>query len=455
MKFFAVLLFLCVGAVVSTGPRRSPRWDAHLEHLRSKRDASSSNWQSRLNSPGGCTLYGSLNAAALRERTMVNDALGRRASGVLIEPSSQGSCGSCWAVAAAHTYTDALRLDAQRRNMPLPGLLSAQHPASCYSDTRYVVGGNGCCGASVHAGFQFFRTEGALFETCAPYSDTLSSWRKPDNEPKPPISQTCPATCADNTLFQPEALRLRGYRKLNTEQGVINALQTTPVLVGFDVTMQYRDYVCGVFCQDNNYDRSNVDGHAVEIVDYGNENGVNFWVIKNSWGMRHGEAGYFRIRRGDLYMSSYGYFAPVLSADQEVSSSSTGLAVCAIVDVSNPEQNELVMSAVEHVIDELNERGGIACGNGSTATSVTFASVQDADLQGLESVFIDLMFEVNLLGCSEGEQAAYNASVVLSPENTFSTTFVVRLSDDTSGVVKFASSCFVVLLAGLVAIMLF
>ena len=80
MKFFAVLLFLCVGAVVSTAPRRSPRWDAHLEHLRSKRDASSSNWQRNTDSPSGCTLYDFLDAAALHERTMANDQLGRRAS---------------------------------------------------------------------------------------------------------------------------------------------------------------------------------------------------------------------------------------------------------------------------------------------------------------------------------------------------------------------------------------
>ena len=38
--------------------------------------------------------------------------------------------------------------------------------------------------------------------------------------------------------------------------------------------------------------------HLVNIVGYGNSNGVDYWICKNFWGHAWGESGYFRIARG-------------------------------------------------------------------------------------------------------------------------------------------------------------
>ncbi|KAK3206944.1 hypothetical protein Dsin_020990 [Dipteronia sinensis] len=38
--------------------------------------------------------------------------------------------------------------------------------------------------------------------------------------------------------------------------------------------------------------------HAVTIVGYGNENGMDYWLIKNLWGQTWGEDGYMKILRG-------------------------------------------------------------------------------------------------------------------------------------------------------------
>ena len=38
--------------------------------------------------------------------------------------------------------------------------------------------------------------------------------------------------------------------------------------------------------------------HAVRIVGWGEENGVRYWTVANSWGTNWGEAGHFRIVRG-------------------------------------------------------------------------------------------------------------------------------------------------------------
>ena len=37
--------------------------------------------------------------------------------------------------------------------------------------------------------------------------------------------------------------------------------------------------------------------HAVVIVGYGTENGVDYWKVRNSWDTWWGESGYIRIKR--------------------------------------------------------------------------------------------------------------------------------------------------------------
>jgi len=54
--------------------------------------------------------------------------------------------------------------------------------------------------------------------------------------------------------------------------------------------------------------------HAITIVGWGSQNGINYWIVKNSWGTGWGENGYFRIIRGKNMCGINGnYYYPLMT----------------------------------------------------------------------------------------------------------------------------------------------
>jgi len=60
----------------------------------------------------------------------------------------------------------------------------------------------------------------------------------------------------------------------------------------FDVYGDFMSYKSGVYIRTALLRQG---GHAIKIVGWGDENGINYWICANSWGPAWGESGYFRI----------------------------------------------------------------------------------------------------------------------------------------------------------------
>ena len=61
-------------------------------------------------------------------------------------------------------------------------------------------------------------------------------------------------------------------------------------------TFQY--YISGIIDDDKYSCDPEGLNHAAVLVGYGNENGLDYWIIRNSWGKNWGEKGYVRVSRG-------------------------------------------------------------------------------------------------------------------------------------------------------------
>jgi cathepsin H len=84
-----------------------------------------------------------------------------------------------------------------------------------------------------------------------------------------------------------------------SEDALRNSLfQVGPISVAFQVIAGFKDYKTGVYTTGNCQNGPMDVNHAVLAVGYGTDNGMDYWIIKNSWGAAWGDNGYFKMQRG-------------------------------------------------------------------------------------------------------------------------------------------------------------
>ncbi|XP_050508632.1 uncharacterized protein LOC126885881 [Diabrotica virgifera virgifera] len=187
-----------------------------------------------------------------------------RKEGAVTPVKNQGICGSCWifsAVGVLESYHF-------RKTGKLISL-SEQNVVDCFSS-------NSCLGGLPEDALTFIQKNGVSTEAEYPYKDKQMACKPSSNKTR---------------------IDFKSYQYINEkEEELKNAVKENgPVSVGMYVDGRLRLYSEGVWY---NKKCSDTENHAMVLVGYGTENGVDYWLIKNSWGTSWGEDGYMKVARG-------------------------------------------------------------------------------------------------------------------------------------------------------------
>ena len=204
------------------------------------------------------------------EHVCLPKAIDWRTKGAVTEVKNQGQCGSCWAFSA----TGALEGQNFRKTGKLVSL-SEQNLIDC--SVKY--GNHGCEGGLMDFAFQYIKDNHGI--------DTEASYPYDAEDEKCRFSKKNIGATDVGFVDIPEG----------DEMALMKAVATIgPVAVAIDASHEsFQFYSSGIYLEPN----CTPDGldHGVLAVGFGTEDGQDYWLVKNSWGVGWGNQGYIKMPR--------------------------------------------------------------------------------------------------------------------------------------------------------------
>jgi KDEL-tailed cysteine endopeptidase len=210
----------------------------------------------------GCKIFSS-------GATGAPDSIDWRTKGAVTSVKDQGQCGSCWTFSATGAAEGAWAISKGQLVD-----LAEQQLVDCATGINY--GSHGCSGGQMEGAFKYLIQNGQCSLASYPYVA------------KDGTCKTCStlahfSSCSD--VVPQDQISLKA------------AVAKQPVSVAIEADTRYfQSYSSGVLTSSSC--GTNLD-HGVLVVGYGSENGINYWLVKNSWGTSWGDKGYVKIARSE------------------------------------------------------------------------------------------------------------------------------------------------------------
>ncbi|XP_022055257.1 pro-cathepsin H [Acanthochromis polyacanthus] len=197
-----------------------------------------------------------------------------RTKGNFVTPvKNQFLCGSCWTFSTTGCLESVTAIATGKLIS-----LSEQQLVDCARDFNNY----GCLGGLPSQAFEYIKyNKGLMTEEDYPYKG---------------YDDTCSSEPTLAAAFVKDVVNITSY----DEKAMIDAVAwLNPITLSFDVTSDFMHYKDGVYSSTQCKNTTDSVNHAVLAVGYGvEENGMLYWIVKNSWGTAWGKDGYFLIERG-------------------------------------------------------------------------------------------------------------------------------------------------------------
>jgi len=227
----------------------------------------------RLMAPQDCSATSYPTEDLLQSTAALPSAIDWRNKGVVTRVKDQGNCGSCWTFSTTGSLESHWALKTGKLSE-----FSEQQLVDCAG----AFNNKGCNGGLPSQAFEYVHYAGGI-ET----EDSYPYFAK---------DGTCKA---DTTKFVGHVVRSYNITK-GDEKTIHLAVATRgPVSICVDVEKDFMYYNSGVFSSASCQQTSMAVNHAILAVGYNTTaSGVDYWIVKNSWGNKWGLQGYIWMLRG-------------------------------------------------------------------------------------------------------------------------------------------------------------